>query len=256
MTSAVKICRLDPLTPPEKHTGKGEEKALRRLYATRPYLSRETIVVSSPGEVFSLTEGLLMGEPVIALILQLHDVGTSIEKKILYNAAVCIVLGGHLMVEDRKSKLDTVELKRACFEAASMILQKRRPIDVEAIESLADEFIGSLEILIQRNLFSAKIVIRIWFFGSSITLEVDMLFLPGVMTSDGLWRCLSAWLNSPVPTVGERKKMKNSSKKSNKGSPPAEPTIRKASESLQRPQFDYRISDVGCHGVRSLVDGL
>ena len=46
------------IEPPEKYTGKGEE-----LYATRPVPSRETIVVSSPGEAFSLTEGLLMGDP-------------------------------------------------------------------------------------------------------------------------------------------------------------------------------------------------
>jgi len=37
----------------------------RRMYATRPYLSRATIAVSSPGEAFSLTEDLLMGDPAI-----------------------------------------------------------------------------------------------------------------------------------------------------------------------------------------------
>ncbi len=58
MTGAVKICWADPPTPPGKHIGKRE-----RMYATtRPYLSTETMV-SSPGEVFSLTEGLLMRDP-------------------------------------------------------------------------------------------------------------------------------------------------------------------------------------------------
>ena len=37
--------------------------AKAKRYTTRPYLSRVRIVVSSPGEVFSLTEGLLMGDP-------------------------------------------------------------------------------------------------------------------------------------------------------------------------------------------------
>ncbi len=32
------------------------------LYAKRPYLSRATVIVSSPGEVFPLTEGLLMDD--------------------------------------------------------------------------------------------------------------------------------------------------------------------------------------------------
>jgi hypothetical protein len=43
-------------TPPEKHTGKGEEGTQHH------HLSRATILVSSPGEEFSLTEGLLMGD--------------------------------------------------------------------------------------------------------------------------------------------------------------------------------------------------
>jgi uncharacterized DUF497 family protein len=58
MTSAVKICRADPLTLP------GETyRQTRRRYTTRAYLSRAIIVVSPPGEVFFLTEDLLMGDP-------------------------------------------------------------------------------------------------------------------------------------------------------------------------------------------------
>jgi hypothetical protein len=59
MTGAVKIHSADPPAAPEEHTGKRE-----RMYATtRPYLSWETIIAASPGEVFSSTENLLMGDP-------------------------------------------------------------------------------------------------------------------------------------------------------------------------------------------------
>jgi hypothetical protein len=62
VTGAVKISRADPLTPPEKHTGKGEEKALTEAVrnTTMPQLGNNNWCLAR--EVFSLTEGLLMGD--------------------------------------------------------------------------------------------------------------------------------------------------------------------------------------------------
>jgi len=43
-------------------------------------------------------------------------------------------------MEDIKLTLDRVQLKRACFESAAQVLQKRRPIDVAEIQRLADQY--------------------------------------------------------------------------------------------------------------------
>jgi hypothetical protein len=61
MTSAMRKCRADSLTPPGY-------RQTRRMHATPLYLSRETIIVSSPGEVFSSTEDLLTHRLVLMLM--------------------------------------------------------------------------------------------------------------------------------------------------------------------------------------------
>lgn len=43
-------------------------------------------------------------------------------------------------MEHRKPALDKVELKRVCFDMAAQILGDRDPVDVDAIQGLADEY--------------------------------------------------------------------------------------------------------------------
>jgi hypothetical protein len=43
-------------------------------------------------------------------------------------------------MENRKPSLDRSALKQACFDLAADILQERRPIDVEEIQELADQY--------------------------------------------------------------------------------------------------------------------
>jgi hypothetical protein len=62
VTGAVKICRADPPTPPEKHTGKDEEKALTEAVRNTTILQQGNNNCCLAREVFSLTEGLLMGD--------------------------------------------------------------------------------------------------------------------------------------------------------------------------------------------------
>ncbi len=56
LSGELPLSMTDPPTPPGY-------RQRRRMYSTQPYLSRSTIIVSSPGEAFSLTEGLLMRVP-------------------------------------------------------------------------------------------------------------------------------------------------------------------------------------------------
>ena len=105
-------------------------------------------------------------------------------------------------MENRKPSLDRVELKRVCFDLAAQVLQERRPIDVEEIQGLADEYFkiaddSTTEEFILGQGRDPNLVLHIVkYLGSRHAI------FPLVTTSSGTIICLIAWLNSPAPTAG------------------------------------------------------